>query len=131
MKAKIIIALVFLPAAFLFNSCYVEEAPHADVHVDEIYESTMVVYEDIYVNGRWIEVESHLLSLEIEFENYGNKMAHDVQAFVQIYDIYGGMHEYELNLGDIPPYADRWHNFTSNVDESVVEDYEIFVDWYD
>jgi len=130
MKTKIIF-LSALISAVLFNSCYVEEAPHADVHVDEIYESYLVVYEDIYVNGRWIEVESHLMQLEIEFENNGDKIARNVQAFIQIHGIYGGFHEYEIPLGDIPPYREVWYDFTSNLDESVIADYEVFVDWYD
>ena len=129
MKTKII-ALSFLSALF-FNSCYVEEAPHADVRVDDIYESYMTVYEDIYVNGRWIQVESRLLALEIEFENNGNQLARNVQAFVQIHDVYGGFHEYKLSIGNIPPYADKWYYFTSNIDESAIANYEIFVDWYE
>lgn len=130
MKTKIIFTLAVFSAIF-FNSCYVEQAPHADVMVDEVYESHVIVYEEIYVNGRWIEIESFLFALDIEFENNGNKMAHDVEAHVQIYDIYGGFHEYELYLGDIPPYSEKWVDFTSNIDESVIENYEIFVDWCD
>lgn len=130
MKTKIIFSLAIL-SAILFNGCYVEEAPHADVHVDEIYESYLVVHEDIYINGRWIQVESHLLQLEIEFENIGNRVAHDVLANIQIHDIYGGFHEYEVHLGNIHPHEEVWYDFTSNLDESVIEDYEIFIDWCD